>query len=230
MTKICVDCGKEEVFERRRCKECAKEFNRERVKRYYKEQMDKGIKKNRYGIGICLYCGKEMFLNKREQICHKECLYLLYGEKKDYNSYPRDKNGNMIGNSIFKKYIELPENYIVHHVDENPENNSIENLLGIPRKEHSKLHGHLRRIRSVWLKNHISMDENCWKLLREKETTTWLEMTSVNVLRIPSIGQSAAEPLLNEEGSETKHILSETSNVVDEDIVQTTTMKIGSGN
>ena len=108
--------------------------------------------------------------------------------------------------------------------------NSIENLLGIPRKEHGKLHSHLRRIRSVWLKSHISMDENCWKLLREKETTTWLEMTSVNVLRISSIGQSAAELLLNEEGSETKHIPPETSKVVGEDIVQTTTVKTGSGN
>ena len=83
---------------------------------------------------------------------------------------------------------------------------------------------HLNKIRSLWLKDHKSMDENCWKLLREKETTTWLEITGVNVLKIPSIGQSAAEPLLKEEGSETKHVLPVTSYVVGEDIVQTTTV------
>lgn len=49
-------------------------------------------------------------------------------------------------------------------------------------------------------------------------TTTWLETTGVNVKKLWEIGQSAAEPLLNEEGSETMHDASH----VDDDIVQTT--------
>ena len=44
-------------------------------------------------------------------------------------------------------------------------------------------------------------------------------MISVKVLKRLNIGQSAAEPLLNEEGSETMHAASRT----DDDIVQTTT-------
>jgi hypothetical protein len=71
--------------------------------------------------------------------------------------------------------------------------------------------------------------ENCWNSLRGQLTTTWLEITSVNVIKIIDIGQSAAEPLnedciyifSNEEGSETMYQVSETGNAVDKDIVQT---------
>ena len=49
-------------------------------------------------------------------------------------------------------------------------------------------------------------------------TTTWLETTNVNVKKLWEIGQSAAEPLLNVEGSETMYDASH----VDDDIVQTT--------
>lgn len=60
--------------------------------------------------------------------------------------------------------------------------------------------------------------ENCWKTLIVPMTTTWLETTNVNVKKLWEIGQSAAEPLLNEEGSETMYDASH----VDDDIVQTT--------
>jgi hypothetical protein len=72
--------------------------------------------------------------------------------------------------------------------------------------------------------------ENCWNILRDQLTTTWLEITDVKVIKITDIGQSAAEPLnedyiymfsLNEEGSETMYQVSVTDNAVDKDIVQT---------
>ena len=50
-------------------------------------------------------------------------------------------------------------------------------------------------------------------------TTAWLETTGAKVKKLWEIGQSAAEPLLNEEGSETMHATSH----VDDEIVQTTT-------
>lgn len=61
--------------------------------------------------------------------------------------------------------------------------------------------------------------ENCWNSLIVPMTTTWLETTNVKVIKLWEIGQSAAEPLSNEEGSETMHAASRT----DDDIVQTTT-------
>lgn len=44
---------------------------------------------------------------------------------------------------------------------------------------------------------------NCWNTLIVPMTTAWLETTSAKVIKLWEIGQSASEPLLNEEGSET---------------------------
>ena len=62
------------------------------------------------------------------------------------------------------------------------------------------------------MKNNSSNLENCWNILRDQLTTAYLETKSANVIKITDIGQSAAEPLneeniyifdLHEEGSET---------------------------
>jgi len=61
-------------------------------------------------------------------------------------------------------------------------------------------------------------------------TTAWLEITNAKVIKLWEIGQSAAEPLkikIHEEGSETMHDTSVTNNVVEDDIVQTTTTIVG---
>ena len=78
------------------------------------------------------------------------------------------------------------------------------------------------------LKNNSSNLENCWNILRDQLTTTWLETMNVKVIKITDIGKSAAEPLnediiykfSNEEGSETMYQASK-SITHDEDIVQT---------
>lgn len=192
--KHCIDCGKEEIVERRRCLVCAKAYNRERAKKIYASKKEAGIKLPRYGTGICAYCGKEMVLNKPNQLMHKKC-YLAFVKKPDYNVWKRDKKGSMIGRSTFIMYKSIPEDWVVHHIDEDPENNDTTNLIALSRSDHNKLHAYLRRIRSALLKDNVRMDENCWKTLRVQETTTWLEMTSVNVLKISEIGQSASELL-----------------------------------
>ena len=76
---------------------------------------------------------------------------------------------------------------------------------------------------SLWLKNHSSNPENCWDTLRDHLTKTWLEIAGVNVLKINDIGQSAAEPHKNGEGSETMYWIPETDSAVGKDIVQTQT-------
>lgn len=41
------------------CEECQKARKREYAKQRYKLMLDEGKQKKRYGIGICIYCGKE---------------------------------------------------------------------------------------------------------------------------------------------------------------------------
>ena len=192
--KRCVDCGKEEIYERRRCRECALIYNRERAKKIYQKNKEEGKQKKRYGIGVCEYCGKEMVLNKPTQFIHKDC-YNAFMKKVSYEEYLLEQRGRYEARKVFQMYSKIPDEWVVHHIDENPLNNNKSNLLGLSRKDHNALHSHLRRIRSAWEKSQVSKNENCWNTLIGQETTTWLEITGVNVLKILEIGQSAAEPL-----------------------------------
>jgi len=83
------------------------------------------------------------------------------------------------------------------------------------------------------LKNNSSNLENCWDILRDQLTTAYLETKSANVIKITDIGQSATEPLneeniyifdLHEESSETMYQAPKSKdNSHGEDIVQTQT-------
>jgi hypothetical protein len=195
---VCVDCKKEGVVERKRCKECVLIYNRLRQqKRYYE--------KGRHHFDkICLYCNKPLKAWNRTQNYHLDCyknqLNIIAPEayKPSTNNYHARKKAKELG-------LELDNKHCVHHIDENPENNSLDNLMYMTKKDHNALHGYLRFHRSLWLKDQSQYSENCWDTLRDRLTTTWLETTNVKVQKLSDIGQSAAEPLLNEEGSETMH-------------------------
>jgi hypothetical protein len=202
--KQCIECGKTGIVERKRCKECAKEYNRKRAKERYS-------KYGRYNFGksTCPVCNKEMTLWRRNQASHIECRHKVVD---DYNAVSRNKFGTatMARQIVLDLGIYIPENYVVHHVDENPENNALSNLLLLPNNAHCSLHRKLQYHRSLWLKDQSKYPENCWNILRDHLTTTWLETTDVTVIKIGDIGQSAAEPLNSEiteheEGSETMH-------------------------
>lgn len=80
--KVCIDCGKNEISERRRCKECALIFNRERAKKYYKKD------KKRYGITICSVCNEKLIQNRPNQTIHGKCRY-HYQKVENYNNVKR---------------------------------------------------------------------------------------------------------------------------------------------
>lgn len=215
--KHCIDCGRLGVHERHRCVECAKQYNRDRAKQRYSE-----IGRHNYGEGQCNICKKSMTLWRKDQQCHQAC------RKKIYDDYSkevcRDTTVMTIGRrTIIDLGIVIPKGYVVHHLDENPLNNDTKNLVLLSRNAHCSLHRYLQQNWSLWLKNHNSNPENCWDTLRDHLTKTWLEIASVRVIKINDIGQSAAEPYENEEGSETMYWISETDNAVGKDIVQTQT-------
>lgn len=199
--KFCIDCGKQGVKERRRCEDCVKEFNRIRAKKRNKEC-------GRYHtIGICLVCNKSMKKWRDNQLFHTKC----YNKFKSSNK--QDDNISAIGRYYARKTaISLGivmNNNCVHHIDENPHNNNVDNLIVMSIDDHSRLHNFLWQNRSLWLKDQSKYSENCWEALRDHLTTAWLETTSAKVIKLNDIGQSASEPLRHdecyEEGSEAMH-------------------------
>ncbi len=74
-------------------------------------------------------------------------------QKFDGFLYAQTKSGHyMTGRSVHRAvwqyyYGTIPENNEIHHVDENPANNYINNLRCLPKEEHALLHGKLQQCR-----------------------------------------------------------------------------------
>lgn len=199
--RYCIDCGKKGVVERRRCDSCAKEHNRQRAIKHSKQ-----FGRYNYGKSICPICGEEMTLWRKDQASHSSCRPKTV---EDYNKLKRSPIGNIVAKEVMiSNGVEIPNGFVVHHLDENPDNNSIFNLIVISRSAHNSLHRKLQYHRSLFLKESSSNSEDCWKPLRDHLTKAWLETTGAKVIKINDIGQSAAEPPSSkesEEGSEAMH-------------------------
>lgn len=193
----CIECGCELTTNKKYCSECRKIKKREYAKKRYQQMKDDGIQKKRYGVGICIYCGKEFIKNRPEQLGHGECKRKHQHKTVDnYNSVKRNKDGTRtIGRDIVCQLGFNLSNMVVHHKDENPDNNSLSNLIILNKSHHAKLHRILEKNWSLLSKDNNSNLENCWDILRGQLTTAYLETRSANVIKITDIGQSAAEPL-----------------------------------
>ena len=53
----------------------------------------------------------------------------------------KNRTGEMLHRAIWKKYFgEIPDGYVIHHKDHNPENNDINNLECLSNREHCQKH------------------------------------------------------------------------------------------
>ena len=239
MVKYCQVCGCElPPLKRKWCDSCRKARKNEYAKNRYRAILESGQKLKRYGIGICIYCGEEFIKNTPNQLwhgaCHKQHIHKTVD---DYNKVKRASRGRAtIGRqTILNLGFKLATNIVVHHKDENPNNNSLSNLVLLNRSNHADLHRLLEKNWSLLSKGNSSNLENCWNILRDQLTTAYLKTKGANVIKITDIGQSAAEPLnkdniyifdLQEEGSETMYQAPK-SITHGEDIVQTQTTNVG---
>ena len=197
---ICKECGAEREVGRRLCKSC----NARRVNSYPRYTWTK----------ICSACNNSFEAWRKTQVLCKDCYELsknLSSKTISTNNYVFLKQPGKTEHRVFAESIlgrKLQTNEIVHHVDDNPKNNSANNLMVLDRRAHGRLHKYLDQQRVILEKSSSENFENCWEALIAPITTTWLETTGVKVIKIWEIGLSAAEPLTpkgNEEGSETMH-------------------------
>jgi hypothetical protein len=207
---ICKECGSNRNKGRRLCTQC----NSKRIEAYQKAKNPEG----RYvWIKNCKACSKEYrSIRKISDLC-KDCFSLktkFSSETIATNKYLRHGKSSQHEHRFLAEERlgrKLQSNEVVHHINCNPLDNRLENLMVLDRRTHTKLHLFLDLQRVIWEKSQNENHENCWNSLIVPITTTWLETTSVKVIKIWEIGQSAAELLkqkCQEEGSETTPVTS----------------------
>lgn len=211
---ICKQCGQSREIGRKLCRPC----NLSRMKLSAKKSVEK--RGGRYTwTKSCEACGSEYSAVRKIQKFCSECWTKrkeLAAESISSNRYEyveaanREKGENNWGHRrLAEKTLnrKLTAHEVVHHIDDNPKNNDLGNLMVLSRSLHGKLHKYLDDQRVILEKSGNENLRNCWNNLIVPMTTTWLEMTSVKVIKLWEIGQSAAELLKskdNEEGSETQ--------------------------
>ena len=225
---VCKECGHPREIGRCLCSKCYLSYRRDMNNKRHAEG-----KRTKYNVN-CKACGEN---------------YLSFRNIDTFCPKCRELRKSLSGNGVTNKYIHYSQNEIyrhehrkiaeeillrrltfnevIHHLDGNPKNNSLNNLILLSRHMHVKLHNYLGDQRVILEKSGNENLGNCWNTLIAPMTTAWLEMTNAKVIKLWEIGQSAAEPLSEksyEEGSETYAPSILTSNVEDEDIVQTTTL------
>lgn len=230
---VCKECGQPREKGRKLCRPC----NLKRLKvSFTKSHQENG----RYTWNLkCEACGEMYKAWRKEQKFCSTCWKTrgeLAAETITTGNYVYGSGGvgkrylyqhRQIAENVIKR--ELETNEIVHHMDDNPKNNDVKNLVIMDRRTHGKLHKYLDDQRVIIEKSVNDNLRNCWNSLIIPMTTTWLERAGVKVIKLWELGQSAAEPFLNGEGSETQASGISACNDGDEDIVQATTFK-GSSN
>ena len=203
--KICKVCGSEDCIPNRRfCADCYILYNKQRAQKYYRE---KGKERRRtHQVNTCVLCGQSFPHGGRKNrkicpVCYKQSLNTGFKQ----NQYKMA--GCRPAHRVFAESIlgrKLTFNEVVHHIDENIQNNDTTNLIVIPRSEHARLHMYLRKQRVLYEKSLDENSVNCWDNLRVPQTTAWLETTGANVIKLWELVNQQPSLSNNEEGSETK--------------------------
>ena len=169
----CVECGKPRRIGRKICGDC----NKQRLLRIARS-------KPRYVWSkVCRICQNDFKAWRKKQLlcssCHKFVLQIA-SEKRATNNYVTEKGiaeHRAIAESIIRRKL-LP-NEVVHHIDEDPRNNSPKNLLVMEREDHSKLHKFLNYMKAML--RYYKFDE-LYERLKLKLTEAWVYKYSKKVI------------------------------------------------
>lgn len=226
---ICKQCGQTRKLGRKLCSKC----NSQRV--IASNIKTRGSKRYEYLL-MCTACNMQYKAHRKAQKFCSACWSLrgdLAAQTRSTNEY---LGGRMIAGIYRHEHRAIAErvmrrnlqtNEIVHHIDDNPKNNDLGNLIVMDRRTHGKLHKYLDDQRVILEKSGNDNLGNCWNNLIDPMTTAWLETTGAKVIKLSDLGQSAAEPFSNGEGSETCAPGALAGKAEGEDTVQPTTLHNG---
>ena len=145
------------------CPVCGAMFYKRRSEQLYCSKKCSGEAHKKRILIQCDFCGKEFERNEchiqEHNFCSRSCLNEWHKDNRIGNSSPRWGGGVHIQDGylflrqddgsykaehriIMEKELgrELNSDEIVHHIDENKKNNSIDNLVVLTRAEHAKIH------------------------------------------------------------------------------------------
>lgn len=163
---VCSVCGKERDIGRKQCRDCYLEIKRVR-------EIERNRKNGRYNFGKmnCSLCNKEIIKYRKTQLFCKDCHTKKTGENNNTYDYKKCKMGKTRHRTIVENSLKrtLDYNEIIHHIDEDPMNNSYENLMVLSRQIHGKLHVFLRKEKALLL------DKSLWYNYRNCKTFEWLK-------------------------------------------------------
>lgn len=187
MEKCIVDgCENERMHSRKYCREHYLERKRSQAKLNYACG-----KRHVYNIK-CELCGKNIKAVRNTQKlclpCYKKVQSAL---SEGVNNYENARGGGYcwMHRKIAEEIIgrKLQFNEIVHHINLNPKDNSLYNLIIMDRASHIALHSHLKFHASMMMKNDDTDAEkykNCHVI---SETFMWLNTNNIKIVKLSDI-------------------------------------------
>lgn len=172
---------------RRYCREHYLERKRKQAKEHY-------IKFGRYNYNcICVLCGKHFIGARKEtRFCSKECL----------DNYYKIDSHDVMGHYLFKEktlinehraiveellHLKLSYNKVIHHLDGNPRNNSLNNLIILSRSNHTKLHAFLTKKKFELVKQFGENIDDYWNSIKVKISEEWLNSENKTYIKASEI-------------------------------------------
>ena len=181
--KLCIlGCGRERIKNRRYCRECYLRIKREAAKEKYAK-----FGKHKYTI-ICTFCGNKYDNADRKSqkscaTCWKERLQFItkYNSTNNYENKLGKNTHRELAEHLLKRTLNYNE--VVHHLDHNPINNSIDNIIVLERKDHIALHNYLYDYEFKLYKLHGKQYKEYWNGTIEKDVTLkYLNENKINYI------------------------------------------------
>ena len=184
---FCKICGAKRNPGRRLCTSC----NLQRLK-----MSSKNRPRYVYTV-LCSACGHTFISFRKNKILCQDCYKLkqkLASENKCSNEYLYNNYGEGQHRIFAEKLLQrkLLYNEVIHHMDNNPKNNLVSNLIIITRSDHGKLHSFLDYQRTI-IEKKKDNPIDYWNKHLIPLTEKWIQDNNIKIIRLIDIDYAAVE-------------------------------------